>query len=64
MDFVLIVILTFYFVRGCFKGFLSMIFSLVGVFFIAIISWKLSEMLLPTVQSFAGGAVFAGKSPV
>ena len=60
MDFVLFAILVYYFVRGCWKGFLSMIFSLVGVFFVALISWKLSEVFLPTVQSFAGGAIFDG----
>ena len=58
MDFVLFAVLAYYFLRGCLKGFLSMLFSLVGVFFVAIISWKLSEVFLPTVQSFAGGAIF------
>lgn len=51
-------ILTFYFVRGCFKGFLSMIFSLLGVFFVAIVSWKLTAIFLPTVQNFAGDVTF------
>ncbi len=58
MDFVLFGILSFYSVRGFLKGFLSMIFSLLGVFFVAIVSWKLAEVFLPTVQNYAGGAVF------
>lgn len=58
MDFVLFAILAFYFFRGCMKGLLSMIFSLVGVFFVAIVSWKLTTIFLPSVQNFAGGAIF------
>ena len=58
MDFVLLAILAFYFVRGCLKGFVSMLFSLVGAFFVAIISWKLTQFFLPSAQNFAGGAVF------
>ena len=58
MDFVLLGISAFYFVRGCLKGFLSMLFSLAGVFFVAVLAWKLTETVLPFVQSFAGGTVF------
>ena len=35
-----------------------MIFSLVSVFLVAIFSWKLTEVFLPTAQNFAGTAVF------
>lgn len=59
MDIVLFAILAFYFARGCWKGFLSMIFSFVGVFFVTIISWKLAESFLPTIENFVGEGIFA-----
>lgn len=57
MDFVLFGLLSFYFARGFFKGFISMIFSLIGVFFVAIISWKLMQVFLPFVQNYVGNYV-------
>lgn len=35
-----------------------MMFSLVGIFFVALISWKLTEFFLPTVESFTGETIF------
>ncbi len=44
VDIVLLVITSFFFLRGFFKGFLSTLFSVFGVALIAFLSWKLSEV--------------------
>ncbi|MBP3431957.1 MAG: CvpA family protein [Clostridia bacterium] len=58
MDYILLAFVVLFFLRGCIKGAVSMLFSLAGVAAIAIISWKLSELLLPYVQEMCGESVF------
>ena len=57
MDFVLLLILAFYFVRGCLKGFVSTLFSLVGTFVVALISLQLMHQFLPIAESYCGDFV-------
>lgn len=51
MDFVLLAICLFAFLRGCFKGFVSTIFSFVGTFLIAIISWWLCDYIVSFLKT-------------
>ena len=58
MDIVCIAIFVYYFIKGCFKGAVSMLFSLLGLFFVAFVAWQLANIVYPFVESFAGKAVF------
>lgn len=54
MDFALFAVLALYFVRGFFKGFVGMLFSLIGIFFIIVASWKLCNIVTPAVEGLFG----------
>ncbi len=57
MDFVLLGICALYFVRGCWKGFLSMLFSLAGIFVVGFLAYELTQVLTPLVNNFAKDTV-------
>ncbi len=54
MDYILLAICLFYFLKGYFKGLIGMLFSIVGTFGILVISFQLSKMLLPQVEGLFG----------
>ena len=54
MDWVLLAISALYFLRGFWKGFVSMLFSLVGTFVVVAISWSVCGMLVPVVDGWLG----------
>lgn len=51
MDYVLLAICGYFSLKGFFKGFIFMTFSLVGTFFVILVAWNLSASFLPAVQS-------------
>lgn len=53
MDIVLFIVVGIFLVKGFFKGFLAMLFSLVGVVVISSISWGLSESAVEVLKSFS-----------
>lgn len=54
MDYILLAICLFYFLKGYFKGLIGMLFSIVGTFGILVISFQLSKMLLPQAEGIFG----------
>lgn len=54
MDFILLVFCLFYFFKGYFKGFVSMLLSLIGTFFIFVVAWKISPICSEWVQNVGG----------
>lgn len=58
MDIVCIAIFAFYFVKGCLKGFVGMVFALLTFFFVAFLAWQLTKYVTPFVESIAGSAAF------
>lgn len=52
MDYVLLGLCLFYFLKGYFKGFVSMLFSLIGTFFVFVVAWKLSPFVVDWFQNF------------
>ncbi len=54
MDYILLAICGLYFLKGYFKGFVAMFFSLVGTFGILILSFQLSNTLLPQLETLFG----------
>lgn len=57
MDYILFGILLYFFAKGLFKGFVSMLFSMLGIFFIAVVSWQICPLILGKVQEFAYGGL-------
>ena len=51
MDWILLAICIFYFVKGYFKGLISMAFSLIGTFAVIYIAWKLTPNFVGYVQN-------------
>lgn len=52
MDYILFAVLALFFVKGFVKGFVSTLLSLISVFVVGIVSWKLVEYCLPFVYDF------------
>lgn len=57
MDWIFLAICLIFFVRGYFKGFISMIFSLVGTFFIVVLAWKLSGVCSVYAENLFGSGI-------
>lgn len=58
MDWILFVLVGYYFVKGYLKGFVATLFSLIGVFFVVIVSYKLTDVCFPIVQNLVGDNVY------
>ncbi len=54
MDYILLALCLFCVLRGIFKGFVSMLFSLLGVFFVVFLAWKLCDMFVPISEELFG----------
>lgn len=59
MDWILLAICIFYFVKGYFKGLISMAFSLIGTFAVIYIAWKLTPNFVGYVQNWFGDNLFS-----
>lgn len=57
MDWILFAFCGFYFIKGYFKGFISMVFSLVGTFAMFVIAWKLTAFFSSYAQSWFGDGI-------
>ena len=58
MDWILFAFCGFYFIKGYFKGFISMVFSLVGMFAMFVIAWKLTAFFSSYAQSWFGDGIY------
>ena len=58
MDWILFAFCGFYFIKGYFKGFISMVFSLVGTFAMFVIAWKLTAFFSSYAQSWFGDGIY------
>ena len=58
MDWTLFAFCGFYFIKGYFKGFISMVFSLVGTFAMFVIAWKLTAFFSSYPQSWFGDGIY------
>ena len=58
MDWILFAFCGFYFIKGYFKGFISMVFSLVGTFAILVIAWELTAFFSTYVQGWFGDGIY------
>lgn len=58
MDWILFAFCGFYFIKGYFKGFISMVFSLVGTFAMFVIVWKLTAFFSSYAQSWFGDGIY------
>ncbi len=54
MDYILLAICVLYFLKGYFKGFVGMLFSIVGTVGILVISFQLSKVFLPQIEGIFG----------
>lgn len=59
MDWILLGVCSFCFVKGYFKGFVSVLFALIGTFVVAVLSWKLASVLSGTVYDLIGENLYA-----
>ena len=57
MDWILFAVCGFYFIRGYLKGFVSMLFSLMGVIAVVFISIKLTDMFYSNVYEMIGDGI-------
>lgn len=64
MDFLLFGILAFYFVRGCFKGFVGMLFSLLGTFVAVCVAYFVCGSLGASVEKFLGASINASLTQI
>ncbi len=51
MDYIFLVVISFYFCKGFIKGFISTLLSLITVFVVAVAAWKLVDVCLPYIQN-------------
>lgn len=51
MDYIFFAVIGLYFCKGFIKGFVSTLLSLISVFVVAVVAWKLMEVCLPYVQT-------------
>ena len=58
MDYILLAFCLIYFVKGYFKGFVAMFFSLFGTVTVAVLAWKFSDSLYTYTENFVGKEIF------
>jgi len=58
MDWILLGICIVFFAYGFYKGFVSMLFSFIGMFFVVVLAWKLSDVAIPFLQNLVGEKIF------
>lgn len=54
MDYILLAFSIFFIAKGFCKGFLSTVFSMIGVVVIAIVAWQVKDIALPMLENFCG----------
>ena len=54
MDYILLSLCAFFGIKGYFKGFVSMLFAMIGIVAVAIFSWQLTKLALPYAQENFG----------